>query len=94
MVYLIPIVAIVGAYYLSYRKQELKFKEKTAGRGNEIDELKKTMDSLKKRIQVLESIAATEQELNSYTSSIDIDEDQPLTNSEQDSSKDRRRASE
>lgn len=96
IVYLIPIVAIVGYYYLNYRKQELKFMEKTAGRSNEINELKNTIELLTKRIQVLESIAASEQELNDSKSGPifdheNLDETEGNPNANSDKNRERKR---
>lgn len=59
---LIPLVAIVGGLILDYQKTKMKMM--TRGRQNEqdMDEVRKLVDSLKKRIENLEAIAAGDPE--------------------------------
>lgn len=55
---LIPLVAIIGAFILDYQKNKMKMM--TQGRQNEqeVEEIRKLMESMKKRIENLEAIAA------------------------------------
>ena len=57
---LIPIIAIVGGLFIEYRKQELKAEEKRMTSSKEIHELRKIIQSLKSRIEKLESSASSQ----------------------------------
>lgn len=59
---LIPLVAIIGAFILDYQKNKMKMMTKGRQNEQEVDELRKLVESLKKRIENLEAIAAGEPE--------------------------------
>jgi hypothetical protein len=55
---LIPLVAIVGGYIIDYQKNKLKWQQKNTQSDEELEELRKLMFQMKKRIENLEAIAA------------------------------------
>lgn len=57
---LIPLVAIVGSFILKYQKTKMHMMTKSRQNEQEVDELRKLVDSLKTRIENLEAIAAGE----------------------------------
>lgn len=59
---LIPIVAIIGGLMLDYQKTKMKMMTKGRQNEQEVDEIRKLVDSLKKRIENLEAIAAGDPE--------------------------------
>lgn len=59
---LIPLVAIIGGFILDYQKNKMKMMDKGRQNEQEVDEIRKLVDSLKKRIENLEAIAAGEPE--------------------------------
>ncbi|MDR8393472.1 hypothetical protein NC796_20120 [Aliifodinibius sp. S!AR15-10] len=59
---LIPLVAIIGAFILDYQKNKMKMMDKGRQNEQEVDEIRKLVESLKKRIENLEAIAAGEPE--------------------------------
>lgn len=59
---LIPLVAIIGGFILDYQKNKMKMMNKGRQNEQEVDELRKLVESLKKRIENLEAIAAGEPE--------------------------------
>ena len=59
---LIPLVAIVGGLILDYQKTKMKMMTKGRQNEQEVDEIRKLVDSLKKRIENLEAIAAGDPE--------------------------------
>ncbi len=59
---LIPLVAIIGGFILDYQKNKMKMMDKGRQNEQEVEEIRKLVDSLKKRIENLEAIAAGEPE--------------------------------
>ncbi|MFH5832276.1 hypothetical protein ACG2F4_01355 [Halalkalibaculum sp. DA3122] len=59
---LIPLVAIIGGFILDYQKNKMKMMNQGRQNEQEVDELRKLVDSLKKRVENLEAIAAGEPE--------------------------------
>lgn len=59
---LIPLVAIIGGFILDYQKNKMKMMTKGRQNEQEVDEVRKLVESLKKRIENLEAIAAGEPE--------------------------------
>ena len=57
---LIPLVAIIGGLFIEYQKNKMKMMELGHRNEEEVDELRKYVDTLKKRIENLEAIAAGE----------------------------------
>lgn len=57
---LIPLTAIVGAYIIDYQKNKLKWQSKNSQQAEEVDELRKMVLQMKKRIENLEAIAVEE----------------------------------
>jgi len=60
MIFLIVITAVAGGLFLEYRKNEKKQSSISSHHENEINELRKLIQQLKKRIENLEAIAAAE----------------------------------
>ena len=57
---LIPIVAIIGGYIIDYQKNKLKWQNQTSSNESELEEIRLITQQLKKRIENLEAIAASE----------------------------------
>ncbi len=57
---LIPLVAIIGAYVIDYQKNKLKWQNQTNSNEAEIEELRKLMSQIKRRVENLEAIAVDE----------------------------------
>jgi hypothetical protein len=55
---IIPVVAILGSYFLSYQK--MKMKQLKQGTHQDLEDMQTLINSLKKRIENLEAIAATD----------------------------------
>ncbi|MDX1637445.1 MAG: hypothetical protein R3281_05725 [Balneolaceae bacterium] len=77
---LIPLVAIIGGFILDYQKNKMKMMNKGRQNEQEVEEIRKLVESLKKRIENLEAIAAGEpEEFNTGAgrgmSEIEIDEE-------------------
>ncbi len=53
---LIPLVAIIGAYFIDYQKNKLKWQAKNSENDKELVEVKEMMHQMKKRIENLEAI--------------------------------------
>lgn len=60
MIFLIVITAIVGGLFLEYNKNQKKHTGKNRQHEKEIDELRKLVLQMKRRIENLEAIAAEE----------------------------------
>lgn len=58
----IPLVAIIGSFYIEHQKLKMKMMEKGEQSQQEVDEVRKLVNSLKTRIENLEAIAAGEPE--------------------------------
>lgn len=59
---LIPLVAIIGGMILEYQKNKMKLMNKSRQNEQEVDDVRKLVNSLKTRIENLEAIAAGEPE--------------------------------
>ena len=86
---LIPLVAIIGGFILDYQKNKMKMMNKGRQNEQEVDELRKLVESLKKRIENLEAIAAGDPEQFSTGSGIgmaeiEIEEDENMKKENQD----------
>ncbi|HEX6982057.1 MAG TPA: hypothetical protein VF181_04795 [Balneolaceae bacterium] len=57
---LIPLVAIIGGFIMEYQKNKMKMMERNRHNEQEVDEVRKLVNSLKTRIENLEAIAAGE----------------------------------
>lgn len=55
---LIPIVAIIGGYIIDYQKNKLKWRAKNSQTDEQVEDLRKLVSQMKKRIENLEAIAA------------------------------------
>lgn len=55
---LIPLVAIVGGFIIEYQKNKMKMMNRSRQNEEEVDDLRKLINSLKGRIENLEAIAA------------------------------------
>lgn len=55
---LIPLVAIIGGLIVEYQKNKMKMMEKSLQNEEEVDDVRKLVNSLKTRIENLEAIAA------------------------------------
>ena len=58
MVFLIIMTAILGGFFLEYKSDKKEFTGKNRKQEEEIDELRKLIQQMKKRIENLEAIAA------------------------------------
>jgi hypothetical protein len=58
LIFLIPLVAIVGGMILDYQKNKLKWKSTNNRMSDELDEMRTLMAQMKRRIENLEAIAA------------------------------------
>ncbi|MEX0646320.1 MAG: hypothetical protein WEA56_03170 [Balneolaceae bacterium] len=54
---LIPLVAILGGYIIDYQKNKLKWQSENHQQSEEVDDLRKMVLQLKKRVENLEAIA-------------------------------------
>ncbi len=59
---LIPLVAIIGAFIIEYQKNKMAMMDRSRQNEEEVDDLRKLVNSLKNRIENLEAIAAGEPE--------------------------------
>lgn len=59
---LIPLVAIIGGYIIDYQKNKIKMMNLSERNEEEVEDLRKLVNSLKTRIENLEAIAAGEPE--------------------------------
>lgn len=57
---LIPLVAIIGGYIIDYQKNKMKMMKMGERNEEEVEDLRKLVNSLKGRIENLEAIAAGE----------------------------------
>lgn len=76
---LIPLVAIIGGYIIDYQKNKMKMMNMSERNEEEVEDVRKLVNSLKTRIQNLEAIAAGEPEefktgAGAGISEIEIDE--------------------
>jgi hypothetical protein len=59
---LIPLVAIIGGFIIEYQKNKMKMMTRSRQNEQEVDEIRKLVNSLKTRIENLEAIAAGDPE--------------------------------
>lgn len=57
---LIPLVAIIGAFIIEYQKNKMAIMNRSQQNEEEVEDLRKLVNSLKSRIENLEAIAAGE----------------------------------
>lgn len=57
---LIPLVAIIGGFIIEYQKNKMAMMNRSRQNEEEVDDLRKLVNSLKGRIENLEAIAAGE----------------------------------
>lgn len=55
---LIILTAIIGGYLIDYQKNKLEWQSKNSKQDEEVDDLRKLVQQMKKRIENLEAIAA------------------------------------
>ena len=55
---LIPLVAIIGGFIIEYQKNKMAMMDRSRQNEEEVDDLRKLVNSLKSRIENLEAIAA------------------------------------
>lgn len=55
---LIPLVAIIGGFIIEYQKNKMAMMDRSRQNEEEVDDLRKLVNSLKGRIENLEAIAA------------------------------------
>lgn len=70
---LIPLVAIIGAYFIDYQNNKLKWQAQTSSNEQELEGLQTELKKLTKRIENLEAIAASEETAGSSYSAIEMD---------------------
>ncbi len=56
----VAIIAIVGSFIVEYQKNKMKMKNRSLQNEEEVDDLRKLVNTLKTRIENLEAIAAGE----------------------------------
>ncbi|TYP93855.1 hypothetical protein LX73_1568 [Fodinibius salinus] len=59
-IFLIVLVSIIGGLAIEYQRNKLEIKNKSRQNEEEVEDLRKLINSLKKRIENLEAIAAGE----------------------------------
>lgn len=59
---LIPLVAIIGGFIMEYQKNKMKMMNRSRQNEQEVDDIRKLVNSLKTRIENLEAIAAGDPE--------------------------------
>ena len=82
---LIVLVAIIGGYIIDYQKNKLKWQDKSSKTTEDLDEIRTLLHQMKKRIENLEAIAASDPEGFKSESSdpldrIKIDEEEQIKN--------------
>ncbi len=85
---LIPLVAIIGGFIIEYQKNKMKMMNRSRQNEEEMEDLRKLVNSLKGRIENLEAIAAGEPDEFSTGAGkgmeeIEIDEDSIKEENEQ-----------
>lgn len=97
---LIPLVAIIGGFIIEYQKNKMKMMNRSRQNEEEMEDLRKLVNSLKGRIENLEAIAAGEPDEFSTGAGkgmeeIEVDEDSMKEENQQEVSNiaDKRRSS-
>ena len=80
---LIPLVAIIGGFIIEYQKNKMSMMNRSRQNEEEVEDLRKLVNSLKGRIENLEAIAAGEPEdfstgAGKGMEEIEIDEDESI----------------
>lgn len=80
---LIALAVIIGGYIVDYQKNKLKWQDKSSKTAEDLDEIRTLVHQMKKRIENLEAIAASDpEEFKSKTSDpldrIEIDRDEQI----------------
>lgn len=80
LITLIIVVSILGGYIIDYQKNKLKWQSKNKQSDKELEEMRKLMQQMKRRIENLEAIAADSPsdfrgDENDPLERIEIDED-------------------
>ncbi|MDZ7754887.1 hypothetical protein [Rhodohalobacter sp.] len=80
---LVALAAIIGGYIVDYQKNKLKWQDKSSKTAEDLDEVRTLVHQMKKRIENLEAIAASDpNEFKSKTSDpldrIEIDRDEQI----------------
>jgi len=57
---LIALAAIIGGYIVDYQKNKLKWQDKSSKTAEDLDEIRTLVHQMKKRIENLEAIAASD----------------------------------
>lgn len=81
----IILTAIIGGYLIDYQKNKLEWQSKNSKQDEEVDDLRKLVQQMKKRIENLEAIAAQNPEdfkMNDANPRefIEIDDEQSIKN--------------
>lgn len=85
---LIILAAIIGGYIIDYQKNKLKWQDKSSKTAEDVDEIRTLVHQMKKRIENLEAIAASDpEEFKSKASDplgrIEMDRDEQIKNENQ-----------
>ncbi len=86
--FLIILAAIIGGYIIDYQKNKLKWQDKSSKTAEDVDEIRTLVHQMKKRIENLEAIAASDpEEFKSKASDplgrIEMDRDEQIKNENQ-----------
>jgi hypothetical protein len=85
---IVALVAIIGGYIIDYQKNKLKWQDKSSKTAEDLDEVRTLVHQMKKRIENLEAIAASDpEEFKSKSSDplgrIEMDRDEQIKNENQ-----------
>lgn len=85
---IVALAAIIGGYIIDYQKNKLKWQDKSSKTAEDLDEIRTLVHQMKKRIENLEAIAASDpDEFKSKASDpldrIEMDRDEQIKNENQ-----------
>lgn len=85
---IVALAAIIGGYIIDYQKNKLKWQDKSSKTAEDVDEIRTLVHQMKKRIENLEAIAASDpEEFKSKASDplgrIEMDRDDQIKNENQ-----------
>ncbi|MFO7800025.1 hypothetical protein [Rhodohalobacter sp.] len=85
---IVALAAIIGGYIIDYQKNKLKWQDKSSKTAEDLDEIRTLVHQMKKRIENLEAIAASDpEEFKSKASDpldrIKMDRDEQIKNENQ-----------
>lgn len=85
---IVALAAIIGGYIIDYQKNKLKWQDKSSKTAEDLDEIRTLVHQMKKRIENLEAIAASDpEEFKSKASDplgrIEMDRDEQIKNENQ-----------